>query len=97
MEIVSEKTADAYTRVFARYGVAPERAVMAGNSTRSDVLPALAAGAWAVLIPYPLVWGHEDAPAPRDHPRFAELASIGSLPDWVERVSRGGAPAPTPV
>ncbi len=91
IEIVSEKTADTYRRVFARYGAAPEKAAMAGNSMRSDVLPALEAGSWAALIPYPLVWGHEDAPAPLDHPRFAELASIADLPDWLARVSPGGA------
>lgn len=48
VEIVSEKTAGTYRRVFARHGQAPEAALMAGNSLRSDVLPALEAGSsWA--------------------------------------------------
>ncbi|WP_371333136.1 HAD family hydrolase, partial [Azospirillum sp. RU38E] len=41
VEIVSEKTAATYSRIFKRYGVEPDQAVMAGNSVRSDVLPAL--------------------------------------------------------
>ena len=74
VEIVSAKTAETYARVFARHGTPPERAVMAGNSVRSDVLPVLEAGAFAALVPYPLVWEHEAAGAPHDHPRFRELA-----------------------
>ena len=84
VEIVSDKTAETYRRVFAKFGVAPERALMAGNSVRSDILPALDAGAYAALIPYPLVWAHEAALAPRGHARFRELAALGDLPAWVE-------------
>jgi putative hydrolase of the HAD superfamily len=82
VEIVSDKTAATFRDLFRRYGVAPERCVMAGDSMRSDVLPALAAGAWAALIPQPGGWAHEAAPAP-DHPRFAQLARLADLPDWV--------------
>ncbi|MDP1738106.1 MAG: HAD family hydrolase [Caulobacter sp.] len=83
VEIVSEKDADTYRRVFARHGTGPEQAVMAGNSMRSDIIPALDAGAWGALIPYPLVWAHEAAEAPRGHDRYAELGSISELPGWV--------------
>jgi putative hydrolase of the HAD superfamily len=57
---------------------------MAGNSLRSDVLPALEAGAYAAHIPYHVTWHHETAEPPVGHPRFAELASIRDLPAWVE-------------
>lgn len=86
VEIVSEKTADVYARIFAHHGAA-EQAVMAGNSVRSDVLPALEAGSWAALIPYPLVWAHEAADAPADHPRFAELSALGELADWIDGIA----------
>ncbi|HRD26923.1 MAG TPA: HAD family hydrolase [Caulobacter sp.] len=87
VEIVSEKDADTYRRVFARHGTGPEQAVMAGNSMRSDILPALDAGCWGALIPYPLVWAHEAAEAPADHDRYVELASISDLPGWVDGVA----------
>ncbi|MDB5446875.1 MAG: hydrolase, haloacid dehalogenase-like family [Phenylobacterium sp.] len=83
VEIVSEKDAATYARVFARHGAGAEQAVMCGNSMRSDILPALQAGAYAAFVPYPLTWEHELADAPQDHPRFAELASIAELPDWI--------------
>jgi putative hydrolase of the HAD superfamily len=83
VEIVSEKDASTYERVFARHGTGAAQAVMCGNSMRSDVLPALEAGAYAAHVPYPLTWAHEMADAPQGHPRFAELASISELPGWV--------------
>jgi putative hydrolase of the HAD superfamily len=87
IEIVSEKKAEIYTQIFSRHGAGPEHAAMAGNSVRSDVLPALEAGSYAALIPYHLVWAHEDAPLPTTHPRFAELPSLADLPQWLAGVA----------
>jgi putative hydrolase of the HAD superfamily len=83
VEIVSEKDAGTYDRLFARHGTGAERAAMCGNSLRSDVLPAIEAGAFAAHIPYPVTWAHEMADPPTGHPRFVELASIADLPAWV--------------
>ncbi len=83
VEIVSEKDTETYRRVFERHGTGADQAVMCGNSPRSDILPALEAGAWAAHVPYVLTWEHELVDLPMDHPRFAELASISQLPDWV--------------
>ncbi|WP_376087186.1 HAD family hydrolase [Roseomonas sp. CCTCC AB2023176] len=86
VEIVGDKRPDTYRRIFARHGVTPAAAMMAGNSVRSDVLPVLDAGGWAALIPYPLVWAHEAADAPQGHPRFRELASLADLPGWIAEI-----------
>ncbi|NBB51795.1 HAD hydrolase-like protein [Rhizobium sp. CRIBSB] len=83
VEIVSEKDRSTYDRVFGRHGTGPGEAVMAGNSMKSDVLPALAAGAWAVHIPYPITWAHELADAPEGHERYGALDSISELPEWI--------------
>ncbi|KQY70095.1 MULTISPECIES: HAD family hydrolase [unclassified Brevundimonas] len=84
VEIVSEKDRRTYDRVFARHGTGADEAVMAGNSMKSDVLPALAAGAWAVHIPYAVTWAHEIAEAPEGHPRYGGLVSISELPAWID-------------
>ncbi|MBD8679608.1 HAD family hydrolase [Sphingomonas sp. CFBP 13720] len=86
VEIVSDKTEATFTRLFARYGVAAERAVMAGDSMRSDVLPALAAGAWAAHIPQKGAWAHEAGQDPHDHPRFRRLPDLAALPDWIDTI-----------
>ncbi len=86
IEIVSDKTAGTFRRVFERYDVEPTRCVMAGDSMRSDVVPALEAGAWAAFVPQALAWSHEDAPPPSDHPRFRQLASLRKLPNWIDEI-----------
>ena len=58
---------------------------MAGNSMKSDVLPALEAGAFAVHLPYVITWAHELADAPENHARFGVLESISDLPTWIEQ------------
>ena len=85
IEIVSDKSPETFTGIFERYKVAPDDALMAGDSMRSDVLPALEAGAWAAYIPQPLGWSHEQRPPPSDHPRFIELPSLASLVNWLDR------------
>jgi putative hydrolase of the HAD superfamily len=88
VEIVSDKCAATYRRVFVSHGVEPGEALMAGNSMRSDVLPVLEAGAWAALVPYHLVWSHEAADAPNGHRRFFEVASLAELAGLIESLDR---------
>ena len=88
VEIVSEKDRGTYERVFARHGTGAAEAAMAGNSMKSDVLPAIEAGAFAAHIPYHVTWAHELAEAPEGHPRYASLSRIGELPDWIAAVGK---------
>jgi putative hydrolase of the HAD superfamily len=89
IEIVSDKNAEAFRRLFARYDAAPGRCVMAGDSIRSDVLPALEAGAWAAHVPHENVWLHEHAKAPAGHPRFKRLTALSDLPAWIDALGPG--------
>jgi putative hydrolase of the HAD superfamily len=57
--IVKEKDADAYASLTRQRGLDPARTWMVGNSPKSDVNPALAAGLNAVYIPHPRTWGLE--------------------------------------
>ncbi|MAW88381.1 MAG: HAD family hydrolase [Phyllobacteriaceae bacterium] len=86
VEIVSEKTSRTYRDVFRRHGTGAGNALMAGNSLRSDILPALEAGSWAVHVPHELTWELEHAPAPVDHPRFREIAHLGDLPALIDAI-----------
>ncbi|WP_237154185.1 HAD family hydrolase [Oryzibacter oryziterrae] len=79
VEIVSDKTAATYARVFTSHGTGPEHAAMVGNSLKSDIIPALEAGAWAVHIPHELTWDYEKALPPVDHPRFYAVESLREL------------------
>jgi len=54
--IVPEKDVTTYHRVVNELQIDPQRTWMVGNSPRSDINPALAAGLNAVYIPHPHTW-----------------------------------------
>ncbi len=89
VEIVSDKTPSVYARVFARHGGRPS--VMIGDSMRSDVIPALEAGAWGIHVAQGPGWVMEAAPAPVDHPRFRSLDSLGLIPALLDALVAGDA------
>ncbi len=89
VEIVSEKTDATYARVFGRHGDGAGRALMVGNSMKSDVLPALAAGAWAAHVPHELTWALDSAEPPAEAERLLTLAHLGELEAALERIEEG--------
>ena len=86
VEIVSNKTPVTYAEIFTRDGDGPERAMMVGNSLRSDVVPAIAVGSWGVYVPHDLTWAYEHDEAPAGHARYHEIATLGALPALVEGI-----------
>lgn len=81
VEVLPEKHNEAYLALTARHGFEADRTWMIGNSPRSDINPALAAGLHAVFIPHEFTWvlEHEvvnDPPAGR---RLLQLDSFGEL------------------
>ena len=77
--IVSEKTPQTYERIFNRHADGAARAMMVGNSLKSDVVPAIAAGGWGVHVPHALTWALEHDTAPEDNPRFRRLETLNGL------------------
>ena len=91
VEIVSDKTVDAYRSLLARHQIAAQHFLMVGNSLRSDVLPVVALGGHAVHIPYHITWDHEAVTEQDEVPkRYHELEHIGLLPGLVERLCEEG-------
>ncbi len=86
VEIVSEKTSEVYSGIFAGRGIEPRLALMAGNSLKSDVNPVISAGGWGVHVPYDPAWDHEAADAPMHHERFREIAALSDLPGVVNEI-----------
>ncbi|MEY2450811.1 MAG: putative hydrolase of the superfamily [Acidimicrobiaceae bacterium] len=91
VEIVAEKDEAAYRRILNRRGVQPDRFVMVGNSGRSDVLPTLALGGWAVHVPYPLTWEHErvDDATLNTNDRYRRVDSLAELPAVLAELADG--------
>lgn len=80
--IVKEKNTAAYQDLAAARGFVPERTWMIGNSPKSDINPALAAGLKAVYIPHPRTWSLEREQLPKTHPRLLVIQQIRELTEY---------------
>jgi putative hydrolase of the HAD superfamily len=88
IEIVSDKTPDAYAAILRRHGIAPARFLMVGNSLRSDILPVIEIGGRAVYMPYETTWAHEHVdPSDAQRARYHQIAHLGELPGLIERLA----------
>jgi len=59
IEIVREKSVDVFQELIERHGLSKPNTWMIGNSPRSDINPAIAAGIRAFYIPHPWTWERE--------------------------------------
>ena len=88
IEILADKTPEAYARVLDRHGIAAKDFLMAGNSMKSDVLPVVELGGHGVFIPHDMTWSAEHA-EPVEAPRLHHLDSIAALPSLIDRIEAG--------
>lgn len=79
VRVVKEKDAECYRALASERGVTREECWMIGNSPKSDINPALAAGLGAVYIPHPHTWHLEHEDVPDSHERLLVLSAFADL------------------
>jgi putative hydrolase of the HAD superfamily len=79
IHIVAEKDVDTYRWLLQSGGLDPATSWMIGNSPRSDIVPARAAGMGAVYIPNPNTWALEQTELDPDDDRILHLATVTEL------------------
>jgi putative hydrolase of the HAD superfamily len=79
VETPREKDVDAYRRLVRDADLDPSLTFMIGNSPRSDINPAIAAGLRAVFIPHPHTWELEHEEINDAGDRIIELTSFRRL------------------
>ena len=81
VEVLAEKKQEAYRELVARHSCDAPNTWMIGNSPRSDINPALAAGLNAIFLPHDFTWilEHEVVENPPPGQKFIELATFADL------------------
>jgi putative hydrolase of the HAD superfamily len=77
--VVHEKDEDTYRAIVRERHLDPVRTWMIGNSPRSDINPALAAGLNAVFVPHQHTWRLEKEEIVRADGRLLNLENFGEL------------------
>ncbi len=62
VEIVAEKSVSSYRSIASRNHIDFAKAVMVGDSLKSDILPVAEIGGNAIHVPYGTTWQHETVP-----------------------------------
>ncbi len=85
IEIMTNKGEKNYRELLEHLDVRPQRFMMVGNSLRSDILPVIRLGGFAVHVPYYTTWEHEQMdPAEIKSDRFFELKLIHEVLELFE-------------
>jgi putative hydrolase of the HAD superfamily len=81
LEIVAEKDASVYRTIVSKYELSSDTTWMIGNSPKSDINPALAAGLNAVFVPHGSTWilEHDDVVEPTPPSRLLKVEKFGQL------------------
>ncbi len=84
VEIVAEKDATIYRTVVSKYGLPSDCTWMIGNSPKSDINPALAAGLNAVFVPHGNTWilEHEEVAPAQPPSRLLIVESFSDLREY---------------
>ncbi len=83
VEIISDKTPQTYRQLLNHLDIQPEEFLMTGNSMKSDILPPLSLGCYAIHVPYKTTWAHETAEAPQHNSRFKEVRTLWDIVDFL--------------
>jgi putative hydrolase of the HAD superfamily len=83
VEIISDKTPQTYRELLNHLDIQPEEFLMTGNSMKSDILPPLSLGCYAIHVPYKTTWAHETAEAPQQNSRFKEVGTLWDIVDFL--------------
>lgn len=87
IEVVTDKTPNIYQGLLKKHQIDTAGFLMVGNSLRSDIVPVLAIGGFAVHVPYPSSWAHESmADLPEDCSRLFEIKNLNDLPALIQQI-----------
>ena len=79
IEVMSDKQEKDYSDLINRLEIQPDEFFMIGNSLKSDVLPVLEIGGYAVHVPFHTTWAHEKIDHKVEHPKFNTFEKITAV------------------
>ena len=83
IEVMSDKQPNNYQKLITHLDITPSQFLMIGNSLKSDVLPVLEIGSYAIHIPFHTTWEHEKVEEEVMHCNFKELKLASELIDLL--------------
>lgn len=79
IEVMSDKKEQNYIQLLSHLDIKPCDFLMIGNSLKSDIIPPLNLGSWAVYVPFHTTWAHEEVENEPDSERFYKANSLREI------------------
>ena len=86
IEIMSDKKITDYKKLIGHLDISAEEFIMVGNSLKSDCIPVLELGSFAIHIPYHITWKHEQIHYELKHDHFFEAEKIEEVGQLVRLI-----------
>ncbi|WKK67568.1 HAD family hydrolase [Lutimonas zeaxanthinifaciens] len=83
IEIMSDKKPSDFAKLLKHLDCRPEDFLMIGNSVKSDIMPVLELGGYAIHVPYHTTWAYEKVDIKIDDPKFFEAETIEHIIDFI--------------
>lgn len=83
IEVMSDKKEQNYIQLFSHLDIEPCQFLMIGNSLKSDIVPPLSLGAYAIHVPYHTTWAHEEVDTDPGKDRFFRVERLAEILDLV--------------
>ncbi|HSF52990.1 MAG TPA: HAD family hydrolase [Algoriphagus sp.] len=87
IEIMSEKRTSDFAKLIRHLDVPPAEFLMMGNSLKSDILPVLELGGFAIHIPFHITWAHEMVEHEVEHERFFKVDHIAEAANLIRKMN----------
>jgi putative hydrolase of the HAD superfamily len=84
IEVMSDKKEQHYIQLLHHLDIEPCEFLMIGNSIKSDIIPPLNLGAWAIHVPYHTTWAHEEVDKDPDSNQFFRVIRLIEILDLIK-------------
>lgn len=83
IEVMSDKKEQHYIQLLHHLDIEPCKFLMIGNSMKSDIIPPLNLGAYAIHVPYHTTWAHEEVEKDPDSNQFVRVVHLKEVLDLI--------------
>lgn len=83
IEVMSDKQEQHYIQLLQHLDIEPCEFLMIGNSMKSDIIPPINLGAWAIHVPYHTTWAHEEVDKDPQSDRFFRVEHLREILELI--------------
>jgi putative hydrolase of the HAD superfamily len=86
IEVMSDKKEQNYIQLLQHLDIDPCEFIMIGNSMKSDIIPTLNLGSYAIHVPFHTTWAHEEVDEDPVNRKFFRVKSLTEVEEIIALV-----------